>query len=288
MKIQISSEKLGNPQLAELLKVLVVCFKELDSQFYVIGATAKDIVMRQLMAVSSCRRTQDLDIAVAISDWKRFDEISDALQKAGIKKSPGIHQRFYYKNYELDVVPFGGVAKEDDNIYWPPEEDIAMSVKGFYNALADALTVSLDGEEDIRIASLHGLWLLKFNAWMDRRLKTDKDAVDMSFIIDNYFIANVDRGTHMEVYDYPNFSCYLVGGIWLAYDVASLLDKEQLVYYRDSILVETDKEEESILINQILEDNKTLTYEQVLDTWEKIASIFDAELKKDEEDGNNN
>lgn len=279
MRIQISSEKLGNPQLAELLKVLAGCFKELDLQFYVIGATARDIVMRQLMDVSSSRRTQDLDIAVAINDWERFEEIAEVLKKAGLSKSPHLHQQFYYKDYELDVVPFGDVAKADDNIYWPPEEDIAMSVKGFDNVLADAITVSMDNEYDIKLASLHGLWLLKFNAWMDRHLTTDKDAVDMSFIIDNYFISNSDRCVHMEVYDHPNFSSYLAGGIWLAYDVASLLSNEQLIYYRDCIRAETDKEEESTLINQILENDKALTYEQVFDTWKEIASVFDNTIK---------
>lgn len=279
MRIQISSDKLGNPQLAELLKVLAGCFKELDLQFYVIGATARDIVMRQLMDVSSSRRTQDLDIAVAINDWQRFEEIAEVLKKAGLRKSSHLHQRFYYKDYELDVVPFGDVAKADDNIYWPPEEDIAMSVKGFDNVLADAITVSMDNEYDIKLASLHGLWLLKLNAWMDRHLTTDKDAVDMSFIIDNYFISNSDRCVHMEVYDHPNFSSYLAGGIWLAYDVASLLSKEQLIYYRDCIRAETDKEEESTLINQILENDKALTYEQVLDTWKEIASVFDNTIK---------
>lgn len=283
MKIQISSEKLGNSLLVELLKTLAVCFKTMDLQFYVIGATARDIVMRQLMEVASRRRTLDLDIAVAINDWQRFDEISEVLQKAGIKKSPQIRQRFYYKDYELDIVPFGDVAKEDDNIYWPPEEDIAMSVKGFDNVLADALTVSLDNVVDIKLASLHGLWVLKLNAWKDRHLTTDKDAVDMSFIIDNYFIANLDRNTHMEVYDHPNFNPYLAGGIWLAYDVASLLNKEQLVYYRDCILSETNKEEESTLINQILDNDKSLKYEQVLETWKEIASVFDTQINNDNE-----
>src|SRR5574344_626211 len=235
--------------------------------------------MRQLMDVSSSRRTQDLDIAVAINDWQRFEEIAEVLKKSGINRSPHVHQRFKYKDYELDVVPFGDVAKDDDNIYWPPEEDIAMSVKGFDNVLADAITVSMDNEFDIKLASLHGLWLLKFNAWMDRHLTTDKDAVDMSFIIDNYFIANSDRCVHMEVYDHPNFSSYLAGGIWLAYDVSSLLSKEQLIYYRDCIRAETDKEEESTLINQILENDKALTYEQVLDTWKEIASVFDNTIK---------
>lgn len=75
-----------------------------------------------------------------------------------------MHQRFYYGDYELDIVPYGIVAKDDDCIYWPPEEVIAMSVKGFDEILKDAITVSVDDEFDIKIASLHGLFLLKYLA----------------------------------------------------------------------------------------------------------------------------
>lgn len=286
MNMQLSSEKIANPQLVALLKVLVTCFSALNLPFYIIGATARDIVMRQLMDIASARRTQDLDIAVAINEWQRFDEISAALQQAGITKSPRIFQRFYYNDYELDIVPFGDVAKEDDTIYWPPEEEIAMSVKGFDTILADAITASIDGEITIKLASLHGLWLLKLNAWIERHLTTDKDAADLSFIIENYFTANLDRGTHMEVYDLPHFSPYLAGAVWLAYDVASLLTKEQLAYYRHCILSEISKEEESALINQILDNNNGLKYEEVFYTWKEIASVFDAQLINESTDEN--
>lgn len=39
-----------------------------------------------------------------------------------------------------------------------------MSVKGFADVLSDAITVTIDNKFDIKIASLHGLFVLKFNA----------------------------------------------------------------------------------------------------------------------------
>ena len=65
------------------------------------------------------------------------------------------HQRFYYGDYEIDVVPYGYVAKADDNIYWPPEEKIAMSVTGFKEMISDAITDSIDDRFTVKIASLH-------------------------------------------------------------------------------------------------------------------------------------
>lgn len=277
MKTNISSEKLDNTLLAELLKTLSLCFTNLGLDFFVIGATARDIVMGQLMNVESARKTKDLDIAVMINDWNRFDELSAALQNVGCTKDPSCHQRFYYNEvYELDVVPYGNIA-QNDIIIWPPEEEITMSVKGFDSVFNDTLTISIDGTTDIKIASIYGLWLLKLNAWLDRCIETDKDAVDMWFIIDNYFLSNCERKVHQEVYDFPDFSETVAGATWLAYDVATLLNKEQLIYYKDSIAKDIGKNEESRLINQIL-DNNRIRYEEVESTWEHIVSTFENEI----------
>ncbi|MDR1883390.1 MAG: nucleotidyl transferase AbiEii/AbiGii toxin family protein [Prevotella sp.] len=280
MNFQISSKKIGNPLLIELLKKLVDCFDTIGLPFYVIGATARDIIIRQLIDIASQRRTQDLDIAIAIPDWDKFEAVSKILIAAGLEKSVHQHQRFHMGGYVLDIVPYDGVAKEDDNIYWPPEENIAMSVKGFDEVLQDAITVNIDGDFDIKIASLHGLFLLKFNAWLDRNQKTSKDAEDMCFIIENYFDANIERKfpskKYTKVYDREDFDTYMVGGVWLAYDLLPLLNPDQLAFYANRIQEEIDKEENSRLINQILEHRSSLSYNLVIKTWQEIANIFDA------------
>ena len=282
MDLTISSENIGNPLLVELLRKLTDSFNKMDREFYVIGATARDIIMQQLLDTESRRRTRDLDIAIAIPDWNTFEQVKQNLIADGFEKSRDMQQRFYYGEYELDIVPDGVIAKEDDNIYWPPEEVIAMSVKGFDEVLSEAITVSIDDEFKIKIASLHGLFLLKFNAWLDRNAKTSKDAEDMSFILSNYFMANLDREIHQEVYDWENFDEYIVGGYWLAHDLVALLDTRQLCYYKEVIEGELVKEEESRLINQMIENSYGLKYETVRDTWQAIVDVFQKAI----EDGN--
>ena len=274
MDLTISSEKIGNPLLIELLRKLTDSFGRMDREFYVIGATARDIIVQQLLDTASTRRTRDLDIAIAIPDWDAFEQIKERLVADGFKKSNDMYQRFYYGAYEVDIVPYGVVAKEDDNIYWPPEEVVAMSVKGFDEVLSEAITVSIDDEFKVKIASLHGLFLLKLNAWLDRNAKTSKDAEDMSFILSNYFMANLDREIHQEVYDWENFDEYIVGGYWLAHDLVTLLNVNQLNYYKEVIEGELAKEEESRLINQMIENSYSLKYETVRETWQVIADVF--------------
>jgi predicted nucleotidyltransferase len=279
MSFQITSEKIANPLLVELLKMLTDCFNKIDLPFCVIGATARDIILRQLIDVASQRRTQDLDIAIAISDWTKFEEVSKILIAAGLEKSKHQHQRFYMGDYALDIVPYGEVAKEDDTIYWPPEEDIAMLVKGFDEVLQEAITVNIDGVFDIRIASLHGLFLLKLNAWFDRHHQTDKDAEDMCFILENYFDANVEREfsseKYSEVYNREDFDTFMAGAVWLAYDLCSLLNTGLLAYYGNAIQQEIDKAEASSLINQIIEHKSNLSYHLVMKTWQEMANIFE-------------
>lgn len=284
MDLTISSEKIGNPLLVELLRKLTDSFSKMDREFYVIGATARDIIMQQLLDTESKRRTRDLDIAIAIPDWDAFEQVKQSLIADGFEKSRDMQQRFYYGEYELDIVPYGVVAKADDNIYWPPEEVVAMSVKGFDEVLSEAITVSIDDEFKVKIASLHGLFLLKFNAWLDRNAKTSKDAEDMSFILSNYFMANLDREIHQEVYDWENFDEYIVGGYWLAYDLVTLLNTKQLNYYKEVIEDELTKEEESRLINQMIENSYDLKYETIRDTLQAMADVFQKAIEDETEE----
>ncbi|MDO4771903.1 nucleotidyl transferase AbiEii/AbiGii toxin family protein [Porphyromonas sp.] len=278
MNFQISSEKIGNPLLVALLRKVSCCFAEIEQDFFVIGATARDILIRQLVGVSSGRKTRDLDLAIAISNWDAFEEVKQVLLAYGFEKDKQIYQRFYYDDYEMDIVPYGDVAREDGCIYWPPEEDIAMSVKGFTDVLSDAITVNIDKEFDIKIASLHGLFVLKFNAWLDRNIQTNKDAVDMAFILENYFLANLKRDLHPEVYDWEDFDEIVVGAYWLAYDIVGFLSKEHLFHYNQCLRKEIEKEENSKLLQQIIDSSSSFPYEKILLAFQKMIQVFDKGL----------
>lgn len=199
----------------------------------------------------------------------------------GLEKSIHQAQRFYFGDYEVDIVPYGAVAKTDDNIYWPPEETIAMSVKGFDEVLSEAITVSIDKEFEIKIASLHGLFLLKLNAWLDRNIRTNKDAEDMWYIVDNYYFANEERGIHPEVYELDGFDLTVGGAYWMAHDIADLLSNEQIAYYADVLNNEIERAEDSRLVVQILETNRSVASADVLKVLQTISDVFSKRLTDD-------
>lgn len=281
MSLNISSETIDNPLLIDLLRQLNHTFSRIGSDFFVIGATARDIILRVLANTSARRKTKDLDIAIAVTGWDKYNEICQALIADGFEKSTHQAQRFYFGDYEVDIVPYGAVAKADDNIYWPPEETIAMSVKGFDEVLSEAITVSIDNEFEIRIASLHGLFLLKLNAWLDRNIGTNKDAEDMWYIVDNYYLANEGRGVHPEVYELDGFDLIVGGAYWMAHDIADLLSQEQIAYYADVIRKEIEREEDSRLVVQILETNRSVASSDVHKVLQTISDVFSKRLTDD-------
>ncbi len=271
MSYNISSDRLSNPLLKELLQALTDFFSSEGSEFYVIGATARDIVMAGIHAQHSGRKTVDLDIAIAIPDWDKYEEISVKLcKKTEFTKSPEQKQRFRYKRvYLVDIVPFGEVAKANRYIYWPPEESFAMPVHGFVEMAKDALEITLDNSLTIRVASLPGIFILKLIAWHDRYLTHDRDAEDMAFVLASYLSLNDERAVrdHYDIYDRSPFSAFVAGATLMARDIKSMISDDLSVGARLSAILsaEIDLTLDSALINQMLETNPSLKYEEVFD-----------------------
>lgn len=271
MSYNISSESFNNPVLSELLEKLTSFFDSIGSEFYVIGATARDIIISGIHNQPPRRKTMDLDIAIAIPDWNKFQEISDALEKVdGFHKSMEQTQRFWYRKYfMLDIVPFGEIARADHTIYWPPEETQAMSVIGFTEVAKHTLEIIIDNRYSVNIATLPGIFLLKLAAWHDRHLTTNKDADDMAFIMINYLEINTERAAtaHYDLYEVEAFTTFTAGAALLGRDMKTILKAtpEILDEFIGMLRTEVNREDDSILINQMLEMHASLKYEEVYD-----------------------
>lgn len=279
----ISSEQLENPFLKELLTRLTCFFQEINTEFYIIGATARDLLLYNVYGYQSDRKTYDLDIAIGISDWEQFDTIVDLLPKeADFSKDKSQLQRFLYKgHFKLDIVPFGRIANERGVIYWQSAGERRMSVIGFQQMAQFALTVQIDNELPIKVASLPGAFILKLIAWKDRHLENNKDAYDMALLIENYFEIHIERIAieHFDILEDDDFDEFIAGGKLMMRDVKAMLvgDQQALDYLKDIITEEVEKQENSPLINKILETLRQLKYEQVL----RLLQEMQKELNRD-------
>jgi len=280
MSYSISSDNFQHPLLKPILEKLIAYFSDIDIRFYVIGATARDIIM-DIHGEKSGRATHDLDIAIAISDWKEYKIIEEGIINIDdFEKDNKQKQRFIFrKEFELDIVPFGDIMKENDKIFWPPDESFAMSVLGF-SEVNDATTeVKIDDNLSVNVASLAGIFILKIVAWSDRHHKSNKDADDIAFIISNYLNINEKRAGedyYDEIYLDENFTINLAGAKLLGIDSAIIFGKNQETKQKiiDIINDEIAKEEESKLINQITETNTNFKYDETINCLENIIIVL--------------
>jgi predicted nucleotidyltransferase len=282
MSCNISGKDLNNPLLKELLQKLTNYFQSIGSDFYIIGATARDIILSGIHKQASARRTADLDIAIAIKDWDKFNQISEELCKMeGFTKDPKLTQRFnFQKVYDIDIVPFGEIAQKDNTIYWPPEEQFAMSVAGYTEVADNTLDITIDNDLSVKVASLPGIFILKLAAFNDRKNETNKDADDLAFIIENYLEINELRAVeeHYDIYEAENFNTFTAGATLLGKDIITILggNVETKNTFIQIMEEELKLEEESPLINQIIETHTTIKYDMAV---EALNSLLQ-ELKK--------
>lgn len=269
MNYNISSDKFQHPLLKPILTELSDYFKDQNINFYVIGATARDIIL-SLHDEKSARLTQDLDIAIAISNWAEYQIVEDGLvEMKNFEKDKDQKQRFIYKKaFKLDIVPYGKIMDEDDKIFWPPDESIAMSGLGFEEVKESTQKIMIDDKVEIKVATLEGIFLLKVFAWMDRNLKHDRDADDMGFIINNYLNIHEARAAteyYDLIYPYEDFTTSSAGAKLLGIDLSKLLNDSDSTKHKviDLLTSELNFKEESRLLNQILETHKNLSYEDL-------------------------
>ena len=293
MKNGLSKEELENDALYETLKALSDCTSSIGLKLYVVGATARDIMMKLLDEYPSRRKTRDLDVAIALSDWSQFDNLSEILQKNHFRKAPA-NQKFYYEgedhdnDYEVDIVPFGDIAGENETLVWPPEYELEMSVKCFTDVMDHSIAVSINNSFDVNIATLAGQFFIKLDSYMDRHTKNHKDADDMFFILEKYYVSKVlDSDEIPDDVILEEDNEIIRGAQWLASEIKHILSDEHLADYSDMIKTELDKKTESDLIKDFIKlygDEKDDAYDVSLSIWTNIYDILNKEIEERNED----
>ena len=287
---------MANDWLYSTLIALESCMAKHGLPLYIVGARARDVAMKLMKGDEPKRRTEDLDVAIAIENWQTFDEICQTLQENHFERY-GDTQKFYYKgenddiDFEVDIVPFGGVAV-DEKIGWPPEGNPVMSVKCFEDVMKEAVTVTIDDLVEVKMAPLCGQFLIKLDSWNDRHSATDKDAEDMLFILKNYLDIQLlcqNDNTPPDAVNFEDESTNTIiwGAQWLAYDISKLLTKEHLQFYTELISKEIEQEEKSELIYHFMKyygnkevDDISNYYESCRSIWNEIEQIFTNELNE--------
>lgn len=222
--LQVNPEKPLATTLLTLVRALDRVTKKLDIPYFIIGATARDILMEHVYALETTRATRDVDFAVAVSTWEAFDRLkTELIATAEFVASENAHRLTFGEDvggYPLDLVPFDGVER-DGEIAWPPQGEFVMNVTGYADAYNSALDVEIERGFHVKIVSLPAMAVLKILAWNDRP-ERDKHASDVLLILRNYYQAGqfdrlyADALDLLEMYDYD---LELSGAALLARDI---------------------------------------------------------------------
>ncbi len=180
-----------------------------------IGAFAREIVFDQQHEGRRYRATRDIDVGVYVATWTDYWAFVDALVTAGFSHDAE-HKLRYLDGTELDLLPFGGVVDENNQLTWMGGERV-MSMNGFDSADAHSELRDVAGVQ-FRVANLPGLIVLKLFAFRERGLNLrSSDLGDLNYIFANASDAFTERiyaeltPELIEALGYPELGPYLLG-----------------------------------------------------------------------------
>jgi len=268
-----------------LLRSLDPIARAADCEYFVAGATARDLVLVNVHGLRPGRATRDIDFGIAVESWDQFARLKESLvATGGFESNRRMLHRLVYSNQAagfslpIDLIPFRGVASANSTIEWPPSQDIVMNVAGFEEALASSVSIEIDENLRVRVASLPGLTLLKLVAWSDRGRETNKDAADLYRLITAYADAgNTDRlyDHEIDLLEAAGFDMELAGAELLGRDVARACSAVHLDQIR--FLIKSERELER-LTNQMIGSS---SYAEAGADVERTVNAFCRGLLKD-------
>jgi len=253
------------------IQALLAVKREADAlsiPFFVVGASARDYILKHCYGLEPARMTRDVDLGVEVAGWDQFKRLTDSLiNKRRFTSSPE-RQRFFFGTLPIDIVPFGSVANEDKKISWPPEHEIVMSVVGFEEAYRSSMLIRLSSDPalEIRLPTLPGLALMKIISWEDRYPERKKDAEDLLFIMNNYEQAgNFDRlyDHEQKLLKEENFDTQLASIRLLGRDMAIIADHSTTKMVRNILDSETGHKSQYRLIADMIQN--TIMFENNFD-----------------------
>ena len=196
--LRVLAERPIDPGLHAILAHAKAATQALGIDVFVGGAMARDIMLTHVHGQAVRRATRDVDIGLYIDSWERFTMLKNRLTATeAFFEVHGMSHRMHYLRpggIPLDLIPFGGVAGEDQTITWPPGHDVVLNVAGFREGLESADLVDLGAGLSIHVCTLPALSVLKLLAWRDRGSENNKDATDFLALAQAYANAgNMDR-----------------------------------------------------------------------------------------------
>lgn len=69
--------------IVEILQAISKVAESLNTPFFVVGATVRDIILQYGYGIPTKRATQDIDFGVQVSDWEQYRHLRQGLISTG-------------------------------------------------------------------------------------------------------------------------------------------------------------------------------------------------------------
>ncbi len=162
-RLSVASERPIDPRAVEILRQVDRVARELEIEYFVTGAMARDILLDGVFGLDTGRATRDVDVAIALHDWPQFEAVKRCLIETGtFAPDEGVVHRLLHltgpgqRGYPLDLIPFGPIEEPANKLAWPPDRSIIMNVAGYRDAFAAAPAVEIHPGFVVRVSSLPG------------------------------------------------------------------------------------------------------------------------------------
>lgn len=251
------SAKIELRGLARVVRALHAVAAPLGVEFFLMGAAARDLVLQHAYGIQMRRATEDVDFAVMVRDWNAYDALRTALIRGGefsARPGPATHRLRYASGLPLDIVPFGGIERQDRTFAWPPDHSTVFECFGMAEAFAASNSVELPEGVQLKVAPVPAQVVLKLAAWRDRmHTHPGRDSSDLFLFLRHYMdLGNFDRATteHRDLFEADDFDYAEAGARLLARDMARLFGPSGIERVLSILTPEVDEAGSLLLANQ--------------------------------------
>ncbi len=183
------------PDFEEMFGALQSSFKQCGIDFYLVGATVKNLWIVTIHKAGQSRVTKDFDIAALIPHQVAFNQLKQHLitHYPFTASKENAFTLIWKEKYPVDIMPFGEIEDANANVRVAGSGFVNISVPGFAEVYQNGLaTIQIENKTNFKICSLTGIVILKLLAWNDRPESRVKDITDIGEIMYEFFEMHLD------------------------------------------------------------------------------------------------
>lgn len=256
-------------KIEQSLKEILILIAKISAREYIdyiiAGATARDLIFWNMYNIQTIRKTMDVDVAICVKDWDDYNRFVMALlQEGGTQRQD--NNRLYFKNYPIDIIPFGKIA-HNNQITWPPNYDTVLNITGFDEICKYPVSIDITKTTSINVAAITGQVVLKLISWNDQPTERKKDISDLLFILNNYDKINPEEKLYQLNKDLlleENFDYELTWTRILGRDVTSQFAEDLRATVINILDKEINNTKTSLLLLTLSQNSPSISFDRKL------------------------